>query len=307
MNNYQEEPILFGSQGALLGVLTRPAEETAAGSVGCLMFNFGVMHRVGPRRIQVKLARRLAQQGMPTLRFDLSGLGDSRTADTTRSFDEQALLDLRTAADEMQARLGVREIVLVGLCSGASHGLQAAVDDARVTGLLTFDGHTFTSRSAKIKRRFRRFLRFPLAQTQRWSQVLFGLNKPSPDLMTGERTKVVTAEDYRHIMDTLVGRGVAVFLVHSATFQSSDRNRDQLHALRGSAFLDKVRYEFMPGVDHSFTEIAGQASFLDATCRWVGEIQARTLERPPAEPAPAAAIETTTQKSGPAWSAALPA
>ncbi|HEY2256174.1 MAG TPA: alpha/beta fold hydrolase [Variovorax sp.] len=305
MNNYREEPVLFGTDGTLLGVLTRPAEETAVGSVACLMFNFGVMHRVGPRRIQVKLARRLAQQGIATLRFDLAGLGDSRVSDATRSFDDQAISDVRAAIDQLQTRLGIREVVIFGLCSGAAHGHQVALQDSRVTGLLTFDGYSFTSRGAKIRRRFRRFMRFPLAQTQRWAQVLLGLNRPSGDLLTGERAKVMTAEDFRRDMDTLVGRGVAIYLIYSATFQDYDRNRDQLHALRGSAFLDKVRYEFMPTVDHSFTEVAGQANFMEAACSWVGEIQARMLERPTA-PAPSAE-KATAQKAGPAWSAALPA
>ena len=79
MNSYRDEPILFGPEHRLLGVLTRPVGSLQAG-IACLMFNFGVTHRTGPRRIQVKLARRLAQQGVASLRFDLSGLGDSLPA-----------------------------------------------------------------------------------------------------------------------------------------------------------------------------------------------------------------------------------
>jgi hypothetical protein len=54
--------------------------------------------------------------------------------------------------------------------------------------------------------------------------------------------------------------------------------------LRGAAFLNQLRYEFMPSVDHSFTEIAGQEYFIDAVCGWVGEIQKKDAERPAAVP-----------------------
>lgn len=288
MTSHQEEPLLFGPQGKLLGVMTRPAER---GDIACLMFNFGVTHRVGPRRIQVKLARRLAQHGVASLRFDLSGLGDSQTPETAQSFEEQALGDLRQAMNQIESRLGIRRVIVVGLCSGAVHGFQAALADPRVVGLLAFDGYSFTSRGAKLERRVRRFLRFPVAQTRHWIARLLGTDRP-PDgdlLRTGVRAKILTADDFRRDTEALVARGVAVYLVYSATLQSRDRNKDQLQALRGCAVLDQVRYEFMAHLDHSFTEIAGQEFFLDAVCHWVAGIQAQhaglASAAPAAEPA----------------------
>lgn len=285
MNSYQEDPILFGPEGKLLGVVTRPADRQP-GRVACLMFNFGVMHRVGPRRIHVKLARRLAAQGVATLRFDLSGLGDSRASDTSRNFEEQAGNDLRAAIDELQARLGITQVIVIGLCSGARHGLQATLKDPRIVGLLTFDGYSFTSRGARLQRRLRRLVRFPVAQTIHWTKMLLGTYRTDGDLLeAGTESKVVTPEGFQRDMETLIARGVSIYLVYSATFQGRDRNRDQLHALRGAAFLDQVRYEFMPNVDHSFTEVAGQDYFIDAVSGWVGEIQARHTGLPAAAPA----------------------
>lgn len=292
MTNYQEQPLLFGSDARLMGVMAQPSEGIAPSGVGCLMFNFGITHRVGPRRIQVKLARQLAQQGVPSLRFDLSGLGDSRAPGSGRSFDEQAIDDVRQAIDELQARAGVREVVICGLCSGVGHGLQVALKDSRVTGLLSFDGFAFTGLGTRLQRRLQRFMKYPGQQIQRWAKVMLGMDRPGGDLLlNGESAKVVTADDFRRSMDTLVARGVAVYLIYSGTVQTRDRTHDQLHALRGSAFLDKVRYEYMPEVDHSFTEIAGQTSFLDAACRWVGEIEARTLERTQPVPTPPQAAQ----------------
>ncbi|MDM0028269.1 alpha/beta hydrolase family protein [Variovorax saccharolyticus] len=244
------------------------------------MYNFGVTHRVGPRRIQVKLARLLAQRGIPSLRFDLSGIGDSKASGASHSFEEQALDDLRLAIDQIGSRLGIREVIVIGLCSGAVHGFQAALRDPRIVGLLAFDGHSFTSRRAKLERRLRRFLRFPVAQVRHWTDRLLGTDRPQEgDLLgAGVLAEVMTPDDFRRDMESLVARGVSLYLVYSATLQSRDRNMDQLHGLRGSAVLEQLRYEFMPNLDHSFTEIAGQAFFLEAVRDWVSEIQRERIE-----------------------------
>lgn len=292
MNSYQEEPILFGLESGLLGVITRPTGRISD-ALACVMFNFGVTHRVGPRRIQVKMARCLAQKGFATLRFDLSGIGDSQGADASLSFEEQAANDLRAAIEEIEKHLGIRQVVIFGLCSGVAPGLRMALEDPRVIGLLSFDGYAFTSHVANIERRVRRFLRFPKAQISHWIERLLGHDQPEGDLLkTGERSKVVTPADFAREMDTLVKRGISIYLIYSGTLQQRDRNHDQMYPLRGAPFLQKVRYEFMPKVDHSFTDIAGQQFFIDAACRWVEDIEAKRISVPstaaPAanEPAP---------------------
>jgi dienelactone hydrolase len=263
-----------------------------SGRVACLMFNFGITHRVGPRRIQVKLARQLAEQGVSSLRFDLSGLGDSRAAAGREDFDEQALVDLRFAIDELQSRAGVREVVIVGLCSGVGHGLHAAVQDGRVAGLLCFDGYAFTGRMARIETRLRRLFRYPAQQLKRWAKVALRLDKGGL-LQNGERSRALTADQFRRSMDMLVHRGAAVCLVYSGTVQTRDRRHDQLRALRGSSFLDKVRYLYMPELDHSFTEVAGQATFIEAACSWISEIEARRSFRSPA----AQSVEPSSERA----------
>lgn len=280
MNSYQEEPVQFGRGSNLLGVITRPIGRTSD-ALACLMLNFGVTHRVGPRRIQVKMARRLAQQGFATLRFDLSGLGDSESAEASSlSFEEQAVNDLRAAIDEIEKRLGIRQVVIFGLCSGAAYGLRTALEDPRTIGLLSFDGYGFISPIANIELRVRRFLRFPKEQISHWVERLLGRDRPDGDLRkTGVRSKVTPA-DFAREMEILVKRGVSVYLIYSGSLQQRDRNHDQLYPLRGAPFLQKVRYEFMPKVDHSFTDVAGQQLFMNAACRWIEDIEAMRVTVP---------------------------
>ena len=54
-----ETTVCFGPEQGLVGVLASPPGGSDA-RVGCLLLNVGVNHRIGPRRINVKLARRFA-------------------------------------------------------------------------------------------------------------------------------------------------------------------------------------------------------------------------------------------------------
>ncbi len=276
MKHPDEAPILFGPTSALFGVVTRP--EGDAAPVACLMFNFGIHTHIGPRRIQVKLARLLAAEGIASLRFDLSGIGESPPPRTALPFETQALHDLKAAVDHIEATLGIRQIALIGLCSGVAHGLRFALQDPRVVGFLSFDGYRFSGSQANAARRFQRFLRRPWAQSVHWAKHLMGVAQPPKDnmLQTNEPEHPVTPADFARGMDTLVARDVTVHLIYSGTNQARDRDHDQLQPLRGAPFLDKVRYDFMPGLDHSFTLLSGQQAFFEATQRWMAEILAKT-------------------------------
>jgi exosortase A-associated hydrolase 1 len=88
---------------------------------------------VGSHRQFVLLARALARAGIPVLRFDYRGIGDSTGA--ARDF-EDIDADIRAAVDLLVAHTGVRRVVLWGLCDAAAAALMYAHDDARVTGLV---------------------------------------------------------------------------------------------------------------------------------------------------------------------------
>ena len=92
-----ERTITFGADSGLIGTLCLPSTPGADGSgVGQILFNAGVVHRIGPHRINVKLARSLAASGIASIRFDLSGLGDSARASGNLAFEEQAVIDIRS-------------------------------------------------------------------------------------------------------------------------------------------------------------------------------------------------------------------
>jgi exosortase A-associated hydrolase 1 len=117
----------------LVGVLTTPVSPS---SVAVVIVVGGPQYRVGSHRQFVMLARGLAQAGYAALRFDCRGMGDS--TGTPRSFEAQSD-DIRSAiAATMAAQPQLSEVMLWGLCDGASAALLYMHDshDPRVKGLI---------------------------------------------------------------------------------------------------------------------------------------------------------------------------
>lgn len=131
--NHRDEALCFDCRGdTLVGILSRP--ERVRGT-GVVILIGGPQYRVGGHRQYVLLARALAAAGYPVLRFDYRGNGDS--GGERRTY-ENVSDDIGAAVDELQRQVsGVRQVVLWGLCGGASAALIYCHErhDARVVGL----------------------------------------------------------------------------------------------------------------------------------------------------------------------------
>ena len=133
--NVVERGIAFACEGCwLYGVLSLPPASAPSSRRGVVLVVGGPQYRVGSHRQFTLLARDLAQQGVPVLRFDYRGMGDSE-GDMRDFLDIDA--DLRAAIDAFIAELpDVREVVLWGLCDAASAAMLYAPQDPRVAGLV---------------------------------------------------------------------------------------------------------------------------------------------------------------------------
>src|SRR5690349_11887341 len=122
-NGYlSEEPLRFGCGGRMFGILTLPAK------IACVERNLpvfvflsaGLLHRVGPFRLHVRLARELARMGFTSLRVDLAGTGDSPTRFGFTS-QQSVFADFDEILTVLDARLRSFSLILAGLCSGADN------------------------------------------------------------------------------------------------------------------------------------------------------------------------------------------
>lgn len=81
--------------------------------------------RVGPHRILVEAARHLNSLGLATLRFDLSGRGESTGEPLTVDLDTM-IADTSAAVNAAKERFPGLRVAILGMCSGGNVGLAAA-------------------------------------------------------------------------------------------------------------------------------------------------------------------------------------
>jgi pimeloyl-ACP methyl ester carboxylesterase len=135
-----EETLQFGEGGRLLGILTLPsmAPRTAQQLPVFMFLSAGLLHRVGPYRLHVRLARELAQMGFSSLRVDLAGVGDSPPRPGLTN-QQSAAADFAEILGVLESRLGRLPLVLAGLCSGADNATRLTLGEPRVVGLVLLD------------------------------------------------------------------------------------------------------------------------------------------------------------------------
>ncbi|WP_345794462.1 hydrolase 1, exosortase A system-associated [Thauera sp. JM12B12] len=117
---HTERALVFDCRGeTLVGVVSVPAHADAvAAHTGVLIVVGGPQYRVGSHRQFVMLARFLADNGVPCMRFDYRGMGDA--SGEARDF-EAVSDDIEAAIAAFSREVpGLRRVVLWGLCDGAS-------------------------------------------------------------------------------------------------------------------------------------------------------------------------------------------
>ena len=116
---------------SLVAILSLPAVPATR---GVLIVVGGPQYRAGSHRQFVLLARHLAANGIPAMRFDYRGMGDGEGA--ARTF-ESVDADIRAATDSFFAHCaGLKEVVLWGLCDAASAAAFYAHRDPRVRAIV---------------------------------------------------------------------------------------------------------------------------------------------------------------------------
>lgn len=174
---YAETAHCFECEGewltAIVAAPRRPARR------GVLILVGGPQYRVGSHRQFVLLARALAQQGIPSFRFDVRGMGDS--TGEPRGFETTAA-DIRAAIDHFfTIQPGLAEVVLWGLCDAASAALLHAVRDARVYGLVLLNPWVRSSQTA-ARATLKHYYRSRLFDAGFWKKLIAGQFRPAAAL-----------------------------------------------------------------------------------------------------------------------------
>ncbi|APA85045.1 alpha/beta fold hydrolase [Paraburkholderia sprentiae WSM5005] len=141
----RETPVWL-NDGKVFGIYCLPDGAAAASAPAVLLLNTGAVSRIGNGRFGVHFARRLARQGIASLRIDVGGVGDSMPSCDTLSLDalySQSSADDAACASRWLAARGHAGAVLLGICSGAYTGLHAATREPAVVGAVIVNVQKF--------------------------------------------------------------------------------------------------------------------------------------------------------------------
>lgn len=273
--------VTFGSENHLAGTLTLPTRSQQP--VALLLLNAGVIQRMGPHRINVKIARRVAQQGIVTLRFDFPGQGESGSVASTVPFERQAMLDVQAAMDHVQRATGIQRFAIAGICSGAHHGVTVAHADSRIVGLWMLDGFfypTFKTGLHRLKRRLSlqslpglgAWAGAKLAGSVRAAALRLSASKSDED-QGSAKYPFPPRKAYAATMNQLVDRGVDMALVFSGSMKPFFNYAGQLRdAFPDDRFVDKVHCRIEPGIDHTLTTLTAQKLCIDEISAWLDRL-----------------------------------
>ena len=244
----------------LVGVLTRP-RGGAVRHTGVILYNAGLVHRVGPFRGYVQLARMLADRGFPVLRFDQSGLGDSPASQAVSAMRRR--LEANAAMTLLMAETGAERFVLGGICSGADDAFHIAATDPRVRGLLLLDGLAYPTPGYWWRYLLPRLLDLP----KLW-QLLRGIGANEPG-MEDYRDFPSRSDAVRQLAE-IVARDVRVLFLFTGGAYRYFNHRQQLAACLGAAaHSPQVSLEYWPDCDHTFYLRRDRARLHQAVASWM--------------------------------------
>ena len=122
---------MASEESILYGVVHDPRSTAKRG----VLMVAGGAYRVGPHRQFLLLARDWAADGIPVMRFDRQGAGDSEGPGFF-NFDS-FMSDIRSAIDCFTSAVpGIERVVLWGLCDAGLNSLLYARSDPRVDGIV---------------------------------------------------------------------------------------------------------------------------------------------------------------------------
>lgn len=268
----------FGDTGGLIGVYTPSTSPT---DVCCLFINAGIIHRIGPHRLSVKLARDLAAHSVASMRFDLAGRGDSRAATGDHSYEEQGIHDARAAMDFVTREYGQKRFLIFGICSGAVGAFQTALADPRVVGLFMVDGYWYRTRWTEVVRLWRRFRALSIgavlrAFKRRLSRQLVPAKpqEPRAEIFEVKDSNNPEPERFAREMNALTGRGVDTFFLYTNSVTDLVSYSGQLaQAFRGEEFVKHMRCEQRLDIDHTMVSLSAQRATVELVRRWATGIR----------------------------------
>jgi pimeloyl-ACP methyl ester carboxylesterase len=276
--------VSLGPAQNLVGVLTEPAAIVDGDVPAVIIPNAGITHRSGPFRLHTEVARRLAGLGYPCLRMDLAGVGDSPVRTDNVPEQEGTLEDTRLVMKFLNSRVGTRQFILFGLCSGADDSHLVAVRDNRIVGVVALDAFAYPSMLQLSLRQVGRLAGQPRHVYQKASAalrsspigriVLGPIQGPQAETKREERFQSFQRDfppraQVGAEIEALLARGVQSLYIYSGGYKLYNYTNqffDDFPSVRHHAGLE---VEYFRDADHTFMLMADREQLISRVETWV--------------------------------------
>ena len=289
-----ERSIIFSGSVSIHAVYHTP-DAGADASRGVVFVHGWSGYGIGPHRMFVNAARKLAACGFHCLRLDLGGRGDSDGNEETVDLD-QMIADTLSAV-RLLRRQGVREVYIVGICSGGNVALGAASLDKSIAGLALWSTPLFApfkSRTDELRRTVLLLAGYArkALQRQTWARLLAGKihfrligrilfrrnsprdgvparpapgNAPSTEPARPARNP---KDSRRDVMKDLVGyHGPMLFIYGSADDEAA--GAPEFYRQFCSEHHIPNLFYIIDGANHSFYSLQWERDVIDKTVGWL--------------------------------------
>ncbi len=280
-----EKVAVMGKHASLVGIMTEAATSVGHGLLpAILIVNAGLLHRVGPNRLHVTMARQIASLGFNVLRFDFSGHGDSSTRTDAIPFKYACRIEIEEAMDYMEHSCSADTFILIGICSGADISVKELRSNDRVVGAVGINGsYLFGDVSGEVSARLEhsvrsRYYRACMTNYKSWLRLVTGksgilnivhfvlarikravvLRSMPPVACVSGETSVLTKYDGD------------ILLIYSEGSTALDAF-ELLHKKYTNNLIASGRMDIavVNGSDHVFTALNGQKRLIELVSEWL--------------------------------------
>ncbi|MBE1161974.1 alpha/beta fold hydrolase [Dyella acidiphila] len=263
----QERAFRFGRARHLVGIAGLPSTQ-APETVGVIVLNAGLVHRIGPFRLHVEMTRRLNADGYPTLRFDLSTIGDSAASGESQTRKQQICADVEDAMHLLGEQAACTRFVLIGLCSGSQSAHMVACSDPKVAGAVFLDGYAYRTVGYHLRYYLPRLL-----DMKRWLLVLSRRRQApegsgEPAFTVAPLPQAVVRADFAGMLD----RGLKLCLIYSGGISRYFNHARQFRECFGRVVSRPgVFTRFLKEADHTYILTGDRNRLLDNVERWLSD------------------------------------
>lgn len=261
---FTQRALRFACNGnGLVGIIDIPERPLPR---GVLVVTGGPQYRIGSHRQFTMLSRLLAERGIPAMRFDRRGMGDSEGEQ--RGF-ERIDDDIGAAMREFFLQVpDMKEVVIWGLCDAASAASFYAGTDARVRGLVLLNPWVRTPQGA-ARAMLRHYYLARLGEVAFWKKVASGKLDFAASAATLGQNMKMAASDRGQPLPQRVVASLAAFDGQVLVVLSEDDLIAREFARLMARHNVRAKRIDVGGANHTFASAKWRTQVAEASANWI--------------------------------------